>query len=56
MALTEDEELGKLNGVAVSWFGYEPIESEWILVFSNGMRMVLSAGEDPEYYISGSLN
>jgi hypothetical protein len=52
----EDKELEGLSGVPISWFGYDPLEAEWVFVFKDGRRLILSSGEEAYYMISGRLH
>ena len=57
MTNTEEEELNSLQDLTIDWFGFSPSEQEWMLIFSNGKKLVFSSGEDPYYQLtSDSIN
>ncbi len=53
--LTEYDELDELNGYPLAAFGYDDVEQEWIFIFTNGRRLILSAGDEPEFSLSTVL-
>lgn len=45
-----------LNGIPVSVMAYDAESLEWVLIFTDGRRLTMSAGDDPYYYVSECLN
>lgn len=43
-------ELEALIGASISAFGYDPNDSEWYILLSNGRRLTLSAMGDQAYF------
>lgn len=51
-----DAELDELKGLAIAAIGFDPVEREWLVIFTDGRRMGLSAGEDSYYYLSARMH
>lgn len=51
-----DAELDELSGVPIAVFGFDENEREWVFIFPDGRRLILSAGDDAYYMISARLH
>ena len=46
------DELEEVLGHTVEMIGYDPDEGEWLIVFSGGRALLLSAGDDAYFQLS----